>query len=62
MEIWAKNYDAPRELILDDDVSTEKTVRLSIEDEDDNVSETVLIDRDEAIQIIDHLKQVFSIT
>jgi hypothetical protein len=43
MEIWPKNYDAPRVLILDDDVSTEKTVRLSIEDEDDNVSETVLI-------------------
>ena len=62
MEIWPKNYDAPRVLILDDDVSTEKTVRLSIEDEDDNVSETVLLDRDEAIQIIDHLKQVFSMT
>ena len=62
MEIWPKNHDAPRVLILDDDVSTEKTVRLSIEDEDDNVSETVLLDRDEAIQIIGHLKQVFSIT
>ena len=62
MEIWPKNEDAPRVLFLDDEVSTEGTVRITIEDDSENVSETVLIDRDEATEIINHLKRVFSIT
>ena len=35
MEIWPKNDDAPRVLFLDDDVSTEGTVRITIEDDSD---------------------------
>ncbi|PTR14721.1 hypothetical protein C8R31_10578 [Nitrosospira sp. Nsp2] len=41
MEIWPKNYDAARVLILDKEVRTEGTMLISIEYDGGNVSEPV---------------------
>ncbi|WON73215.1 hypothetical protein [Nitrosospira sp. Is2] len=57
----AKNYDALRVLILDDEVRAEGTMLISIEDDSGNASATVLVERDEAVQIIDHLEHIVSI-
>ena len=61
MDIWPKNYDAVKVLHIDDEISTEETVRITIELLNPNSSETIEIDREECEKIVAHLKQVFSI-
>jgi hypothetical protein len=61
MDIWPKNYDALKVLHMDDEISTEETVRITIEILNPNRSETIEIDRDEGERIVAHLKRVFSI-
>jgi hypothetical protein len=39
MDIWPKNYDTLKVLHMDDEISTEKTVRITIELLDPNSSE-----------------------
>jgi hypothetical protein len=61
MDIWPKNYDALKVLHIDDEISTEETVRITIEVLNPNSSETIEISREEGEQIVAHLKRVFSI-
>jgi hypothetical protein len=61
MDIWPKNYDALKVLHIDDEMSTEETVRITIELLDPNSSETIEVDREEGEKIVAHLKRVFSI-
>lgn len=61
MDIWPKNYDAVKVLHIDDEISTEETVRITIELLNPNSSETVEIDRKEGEKIVAHLKRIFSI-
>ncbi|MBN9125140.1 MAG: hypothetical protein BGO99_13135 [Nitrosospira sp. 56-18] len=61
MDIWPKNYDTLKVLHIDDEASTEETVRITIELLNPSSSETVEIDREEGEKIIEHLKRVFSI-
>jgi hypothetical protein len=62
MDIWPKNYDAVKVLHIDDEISTEETVRITIELLNPNSSETIEIDREECEKIVAHLKRVFSIS
>ena len=61
MEIWSQNYSAPSVSNSGDEVHG-RNHALSIEDGDGNVSETVLVERDEAVQIMDHSKHRFLLT
>ena len=47
MDIWPKNYDVVKVLHMDDEISTEETVRITIELLNPNSSETIEIDREE---------------
>lgn len=62
MVISPKLYDTLELIEVDDEVSTEGTVRLTIKEMDPNSSATVEIDKDEAMQLIEHLKRVFAET
>jgi hypothetical protein len=48
-------------LHIDDEISTEETVRITIEILNPNSSETIEISREEGEKIVAHLKRVFSI-
>jgi hypothetical protein len=61
MDLWPKNYDALKVLHIDDEISTEETVRITIEILNPDRSETVEINREEGEKIVAHLKRIFSI-